>query len=448
MTTIRKAAVAGTFYPNDPENLRKTIQELYEKATDQPPIGKALIVPHAGYIYSGPIAASCYASLKKRAGEITRVILLGPAHYVGVSGIAVPSCDFFETPLGKIEIDPEARETALQNKSVMTFDEAHLQEHSLETQLPFLQESLGSFTLLPLVVGNCQPELLAELICSLWGQKETLIVISTDLSHFKNYVDACAADLETVKKIEALDINFDHYDACGSSPLKAFILAAQKQKIFPKLVDLRNSADTAGGKDRVVGYASFICDKKENLVTVLSSQEQASLIELAKYSIALKLGIASIKPDTTSLPKKNIASFVTIKLNGELRGCIGTLIAHRALIEDIQANATSASFRDPRFPPLNAEEFKNISISISILTEPEIIEFSSEEDLLSKIRPGIDGLILSADQHRGTFLPSVWEELPEKELFWKYLKRKTGLPENFWSSTIKVERYTSVYISE
>lgn len=448
METTRKAAVSGTFYPSDPQELKDMINSLYSKACDQPSTGKALIAPHAGFIYSGPIAASCYAPLRKRANEIKKVILLGPSHYVGFPGMAVPSVNFFETPLGKIQIDEELRNTALECNEALCYDQAHMQEHSLEVHLPFLQESLNDFTLLPVVVGDCDPETTAGLILKLWGGPETLIVISTDLSHFKTYKNAMTADNETCSKIENLSIDFDQYGACGCRPLHGFILAAQKKDIEAKLIDLRNSGDTAGSKDRVVGYASFICDSKVKLTAVLSRSQQKKLIDLAKYSIASKLGIETEKPDCSDLPNKNTATFVTLKINGSLRGCIGTLSAHRRLVEDIMENALSAAFKDPRFTPLTAYEFLKTSISISILTEAENIDFNSEEDLLSKIRPGVDGLILSEKNHRGTFLPSVWEDLPDKYLFWAHLKRKAQLPADYWSSTLQVSRYTSVHISE
>jgi len=448
MESIRQAAVAGTFYPSDPKELKEMIESFYEEAIDQPTIGKVLIAPHAGLVYSGPIAASCYAPLKKRASEINKVILIGPSHYVGFLGMAVPSVDQFETPLGKIRIDKESREKALTCDEVITYDQAHMQEHSLEVHLPFLQESLGDFTLLPVVIGDSSPETVSKLLLKLWGDSDTLIIISTDLSHFMTYDNASKTDAETCKKIEKLDSNFNHLDACGSRPLHGFIQAAKAKNIFPKLIDLRNSGDTSGSKDRVVGYASFICDEAKKLNTVLSRSQQQTLIKLARYSIASKLGIEEEKPDLSLLPNSKIATFVTLKMNGELRGCIGTLSAYRQLQVDVAENALAAAFKDPRFMPLTAYEFLKTNISISLLTEPEEINFTSEEDLLSKIRPGVDGLILSAGNNRGTFLPSVWEDLPEKELFWVHLKRKAGLSMDYWSPSIKVERYTSVYISE
>ena len=448
MESVRKAAVAGTFYPSDPQELKETIHGLYEKSSDQPVFGKALIAPHAGYIYSGEIAASCYSPLKKRAQEINKVVLLGPSHYVGFLGMAVPSVDYFETPLGKISIDDELRKQALDCEEVITYDQAHMQEHSLEVHLPFLQESLNGFSLLPVVVGECDPQTVSRLLKSLWGNDDTLIVISTDLSHFKTYEDASNTDAETCKKIEQMSIDFDHNSACGSRPLHGFLTAAKEKGIKAKLIDLRNSGDTSGSKDRVVGYASFICDEEEKLTTVLSAQQQQSIVKWARYCIASKLGIAEQKPDLQNIPDSHIATFVTLKINDELRGCIGSLLPHRSLLDDIAENALSAAFKDPRFKPLTAYEFLKTYISISLLTEPEDLEFSSEKDALEKVRPGIDGLILSDGNKRGTFLPSVWEDLPDKKLFWSHLKRKAGFSPEYWSSTIQVQRYTSVYISE
>ena len=448
MPTARKAAVAGTFYPADKTQLKAMISQFYDKAEDQPAVGKFLIAPHAGYIYSGEIAASCYAPLRKRSSEITKVILIGPSHYVGFSGLAIPTTDFYETPLGNIPIDKELAAKAVQLSDVMEYDQAHLQEHSLEVHLPFLQESLENFTLLPVVVGMTEPENVAELIKLLWGGDETLFVISSDLSHYKDYEDACSTDSATTKKIESLNTDFDHYNACGCTPIKGMIIAAKEKKLKPRLIDLRNSGDTAGSKDRVVGYASFICDKEEKLKLVLNSLQKKTLLELAHYSIASKLGIETPKPDISILPGINAATFVTLKMNGQLRGCIGTLMAHRPLVDDVMGNALSAAFRDPRFSPVTAYEYMKLKISISLLTDPEEITFSSEEDLLSKIRPGVDGLILADGNKRGTFLPSVWEDLPSKELFWSHLKNKAGLPGDYWSPTLKVQRYTSVYISE
>jgi AmmeMemoRadiSam system protein B len=260
MSTVRAAAVSGTFYPGDPERLRAAVRgyvrALTIEARDATPI-KALAVPHAGYIYSGPIAASAYARLKPQAETITRVVLLGPVHRVPVRGLALPGCDAFATPLGEVRIDAAAVAALADLRQVVTAPRAHALEHSLEVQLPFLLEALGDFALVPLAVGDATPAAVAAVIERLWGGPETLIVVSTDLSHYHAYAEARALDRETANAVLALDATLDHEQACGATPLNGLLLAARARGLHPRLLDLRNSGDTAGDRARVVGYASF-----------------------------------------------------------------------------------------------------------------------------------------------------------------------------------------------
>jgi AmmeMemoRadiSam system protein B/AmmeMemoRadiSam system protein A len=445
--SIRQAAVAGTFYPADKEELTAMIDSFYANASDQPAVGKALIAPHAGYIYSGEIAASCYAPLRKRKNTISKVVLLGPSHYVGFMGMALPTVDFFTTPLGDIPIDKELHKKAIECEDTFTLDNAHLQEHSLEVHLPFLQKSLESFTLLPVVVGQCDPKLIAKMLHEVWGGPETLIVISTDMSHFKNYQDAQKCDQKTADNIVNFNIeSIDHYDACGSAPVLG-LLQAIKNKFKIKLIDIRNSGDTAGDKDRVVGYASFICDEQQNLKHIFSKKEKQKLLSLARATIAKPLSIEESLPDCSEITNSKTATFVTLKIDGQLRGCIGTLSAHRKLLDDIKHNARAAAFEDPRFPPLSAAEFSKLEVNISILTSPEDFPVESEQDLLNKLTPGEDGLILTDGAHRSTFLPSVWEELTDPLEFLQRLKRKAGLPVDYWSSTIQFKKYHTICVS-
>jgi len=226
-------------------------------ASDTPP--KAIIAPHAGYIYSGPVAASAYASLRPAASTISRVILLGPAHRVPVRGLALPASDAFATPLGTVEIDRNAVEQIRGLPQVRTFDDAHALEHSLEVHLPFLQSVLGEFRLLPLVVGDATAEEVADVLEQLWGGPETLIVISSDLSHYHDYQTAQRMDTETSTAIEHLDfeeINFDQ--ACGRTPVSGLLLLARKRGLKGTTIDLRNSGDTAGPRDQVVGYGAYV----------------------------------------------------------------------------------------------------------------------------------------------------------------------------------------------
>lgn len=258
MTPIRPPAVAGMFYPADPVQLQTTVDQLLAAAPapamQQP---KALIVPHAGYVYSGPTAASAYAVLAPWRATIRRVILLGPTHRVAVRGLALPDCEAFATPLGKVRLDVAARTLIAQLPQVGVSAAAHAQEHSLEVHLPFLQRALDDFTLLPLAVGNATPEAVAEVLERLWGGPETLIVISSDLSHFLTYAAAQQVDRDTCSRILDLATDIRPQQACGAFPVNGLLLAAQRHDLRPTLLDLCNSGDTAGDRQRVVGYAAF-----------------------------------------------------------------------------------------------------------------------------------------------------------------------------------------------
>lgn len=257
MSAVRPPAVAGLFYPAAPQQLEHDVQEYLAATQPQSLRPKALIAPHAGYIYSGAIAASAYAALKTVATRIRRVILLGPTHRVAVRGLALPDTDAFDTPLGRIPLDAEAMRAIAGLPQVCVSGEAHEQEHSLEVQLPFLQSVLGEFTLLPLAVGMATAEEVAEVLETLWGGDETLIVVSSDLSHYLPYTAAQFADNKTAQDILHLHQSIDHEQACGGTPVSGLMIAARKHHLTPHLLDLRNSGDTAGSRDRVVGYAAF-----------------------------------------------------------------------------------------------------------------------------------------------------------------------------------------------
>lgn len=257
---VRAAAVAGIFYPRESSELSQTIQALFADATGANPwLGppKALIVPHAGYIYSGPIAASAYAALHRLRGIIRRVVLLGPTHHVPVAGLALPGVSAFDTPLGRIPVDAAAAEVLRPLAGVTTSPAAHEREHSIEVQLPFLQLALGAFQLVPLAVGHATAERVAEALEALWGGLETLIVVSSDLSHYLPYERAQALDRRTCASISELDPLTSQDQACGATAVNGLLLAARRHRLTAHLMDLRNSGDTAGDRDHVVGYAAF-----------------------------------------------------------------------------------------------------------------------------------------------------------------------------------------------
>ncbi|MES9953444.1 MAG: AmmeMemoRadiSam system protein B [Candidatus Thiodiazotropha sp. 6PLUC2] len=258
MTSIRQPAVSDIFYPGDPQGLRKMVSDYLDHVVPHGVPPKALIAPHAGYIYSGAVAATVYARLKSVTEKIQRVVLLGPSHRVPFLGLAVSGADYFRTPLGDIALDREAIAQLVDMPQVAYLDQAHTNEHSLEVQLPFLQQVLESFSLIPIVVGDVSGEVVSEVLGKLWGGDETLIVISSDLSHYHDYVTAQRMDQQTSESILSLDPDSIRYeDACGRIPIQGLLLQAKKLGLQGEIIDLRNSGDTAGDKNRVVGYGAY-----------------------------------------------------------------------------------------------------------------------------------------------------------------------------------------------
>jgi hypothetical protein len=260
---VRRAAVAGSFYPADPGDLRAAVQAYLENAEgDAAAIPKAIIAPHAGYIYSGPIAATAYKRLacSQARGKIKRVVLLGPAHRVGFQGLALSSADRFATPLGDIPVDVAAVRSLSGFPDVLVLDDAHAREHSLEVHLPFLQEVLGDFEVVPIAVGEASPEAVARVLEALWEGPETLTVVSSDLSHYYDYTTARELDSETSRAIVGMRA-IGHEQACGRRPVNGLLVAAKRRGLRASMLDLRNSGDTAGDRDEVVGYGAYIFEE-------------------------------------------------------------------------------------------------------------------------------------------------------------------------------------------
>lgn len=469
MTAIRPPAVAGMFYPGSATELQSEVRKFLADvpATDAG-VPKAIIAPHAGYRYSGAIAAEAYARLKPAHDTIKRVVLLGPCHRVAVNGLAAPSVDAFATPLGDIPLDRKAIATISNLPQVSEFDATHTEEHSLEVHLPFLQEVLDNFALVPLVVGDATNAEVAEILNVLWGGEETIIVISSDLTHYLDYDTARNIDGRTCKAIENLhpdDIGRDQ--ACGRIPIKGLLTVAAQRHMRVETVELKNSGDTAGPKDRVVGYGAWVFEEAESDTEAVRSDETISIPDSASSfeaetkallrrhgAMLLKLAGASIehglarkKPanvDVGSFPAElqaNGACFVTLYKNDKLRGCIGSPEAHRPLIEDVTHNAFRAAFHDPRFPNLSEDELPDIQLSIAVLSPSTPMSFDDETDFLKQLRPGIDGLIIQDKDRRALFLPSVWAQLPEPREFVSRLKQKAGMAPDHWSDTFNARRF-------
>ncbi|HVN44595.1 MAG TPA: AmmeMemoRadiSam system protein B [Steroidobacteraceae bacterium] len=260
MAAVRPAAVAGLFYPQSPAALAAQLRSWLTSATpDRATAGrtKAVIVPHAGYVYSGAIAATAYRRLGEAHADIERVVLLAPAHRVAVAGLALPSVDAFETPLGAVELDRPALAAALTLGPVTENDDAHALEHSLEVQLPFLQSLLPRFRLVPFAVGDASPAEVAQVLELLWGGPETLIVVSSDLSHYHRYEEARAIDSSSARTVLSLSPTLTYRQACGAMPINGLLTVAAHRAMEAEMLDLRNSGDTAGDRARVVGYGAF-----------------------------------------------------------------------------------------------------------------------------------------------------------------------------------------------
>lgn len=261
---IREGAVAGFFYPDAKSELSQQVASFLNQAKTLDIFPKAMIVPHAGYAYSGPIAGTAYATLQQHRQQITTVILLGPSHRVSFHGLAAPTQDTFRTPLGPVAIDQTKLKSLTRFKQFLFLDEAHDQEHSLEVHLPFLQKVLDNFSLLPLAIGEAKAAEVSEILGALYEDEHTLIVVSSDLSHYLSYEKGAALDRRTANAIEKLDAHhIEPHQACGHLGIHGLLSFAQQKGFSVKTLDLRNSGDTAGSKDRVVGYGAFVFFKGE-----------------------------------------------------------------------------------------------------------------------------------------------------------------------------------------
>ena len=445
---VRPQAVAGMFYPGEPDALRRAVQGFLDEAGAATPAApgrwpKAVVVPHAGYVYSASTAAQAFAQLAPGRGTVRRVVLLGPVHRVPVRGLALPGAQAFETPLGVVPLDTDGMRDVAALPQVTLSPRAHAMEHSLEVQLPFLQQVLGDFRLLPLAVGDASPEEVAQVLEKVWGGAETVIVISSDLSHYLPYDRAQATDRATVQKMLQGEADLDHHQACGATPVNGLLLAAPRHGLKPRLLKLCNSGDTAGDRSRVVGYASLAFDADEAPAQDDVPHDAGSvLLPIARAAISNAVGQPRVAAAGAAWLREPGATFVTLKHGGALRGCIGTLQPHRPLLQDVKSNAVAAALHDSRFAPLSAPELAELRVEVSLLSAPSAIAARSEDDLLSQLRPGVDGVTLHWGAHRGTFLPQVWEQLPEPREFLSHLKRKAGLPPGFWHEQLRVERYT------
>ena len=453
---IRMPAVAGAFYPADADTLRETVASFLSEASSVKADKEvqAVIVPHAGYVYSGAIASKAIKAIPADAAY-KRIFLLGPSHRAAFDGASVNGAfDSYATPLGEVQIDKEACEALLRADTVFTYvPEAHAREHCLEVQLPFLQVHLHNVpSIVPIIIGTQDLSKLKKIAQALqpYFTSENLFVISSDFSHYPSYEDANRVDKATGEAVEsgslrkfldALELNARKgvpqllTSACGQSPIAVLLLLMEGRKdLQVRHLAYCNSGDAVyGDKDRVVGYHAFsIVKKAEADAFSLTGEERAQLLQIARKSIDYALARRTDLPyDSTKMSpalQQHCGAFVTLHKGGKLRGCIGNLVGYKPLYQTVSSMARAAAFEDPRFYPVEESEMKDIDIEISVLSPLRKIQSIDEFQL------GRHGIYIIKGEHRGTFLPQVAGETGwTKEEFLGHCARdKAGLAWNGW----------------
>lgn len=465
----RSPVWAGTFYPAEKEALAHVIAEVTRQARENPPPLpaqkglKALMLPHAGYAYSGVVAAHAWHVLHGVRYE--RVVLMGPDHRVGFRDAAVSDADGWRTPLGRIPLAPEGRKLCRGSREFRPIPASDAREHSLEVILPFLQSYLEEFQLVPIVLGACDIRKTALAVDPLLDDA-TLLVVSTDLSHYLPYELAVNRDKATISAILALDqdaVLAADNGACGKYPVAVMLELARRHHWQPVLLNYANSGDTAGDRTQVVGYAAIAFYGEDHMSSPSASQSALSkdqglaLVTLARHTLMkhFKQPVAAERQERIRAALADPAlqatsgTFVTLKIGGQLRGCIGSLAGHEPLVDGVRTNALNAAFHDPRFRPLTVEELDRVSIEVSVLTAPEPLEYDDAEDLVARLRPHVDGVTIRKGFAGATFLPQVWEQLPEAEAFLSHLCQKAGLSGDAWrKGDLEVETYQVQYFEE
>jgi len=447
--------VAGLFYPDEEATLAQTIVGLLENAPEHHVPGlKALVCPHAGYAYSGLTAASAYKTLAGR--DVKTVVILAASHYAAFQGASVPNVDAYQTPLGTVPISEKAQALVKTSPFVLEpkcfvqrppwwrqasksappagEDTPETWEHSVEVQVPFLQQVLKGFKILPIVFGTADPEQVAKALAAILDDK-TVVLASSDLSHYHAYETAKRLDGRCVKAI--CDLNLDEMkdqEACGKLPILTLMHLGRLKEWKTRLLDYRNSGDTSGEKDRVVGYTAVAF--YEPAPEGFAAAERSFLLDLARRTltnVATNGGLPVLRSDDVPAKlRETKACFVTLTKAGSLRGCIGHIQPQEALYLAVIHNAQGAARHDPRFPPVGADEAGEIKIEISVLTEPQPLRFDSPEDLLARLRPHTDGVLLRIGPRNATFLPQVWSQIPDKVQFLNRLAQKAGCEPSAW----------------
>ncbi|MBE7703066.1 MAG: AmmeMemoRadiSam system protein B [Cyanobacteria bacterium SIG28] len=454
----KSACFAGSFYPENPEELTK----LLDSCKQQEKVfykSKAILVPHAGIYYSGHAAMSAYQHLEMNEN----IFIFAPAHHVNFKNIALPKYTYFDTPLGSLEVNNRLIKEIVEKFPAVISDEVFEHEHSIEVQLPFIQhvfnphiqsavdfvkglKKIGKkFRIIPILVGKCDYRMISDIMSTYW--ENSSFVITSDLSHYYSHSECRQLDSYTATIIETGKLDFlEPHQACGMICIKGLLDFANNNECSLIRNMMYNSGDISNDKNKVVGYGSWFLynDSTNDYIENFYSKYLLKVVKTAIWG-ALN-GEDFIPNNVPAVLAQYGASFVTLNKKGNLRGCIGSVYPTKPLILDLIDNAKNAAFHDPRFNPLDITEFEDLQISISLLSSIERINFKDERDLLSKIYP--HGVIIAERERRAVYLPVVWEQLPERDVFLNSLKEKAGLPPNYFSKSIEAYKFDATYITE
>jgi AmmeMemoRadiSam system protein B/AmmeMemoRadiSam system protein A len=445
--TIHPPQVAGMFYPAEPDALNALIADVRKRARPDGGVSpKVVVAPHAGLVYSGSVAATAFGPWTRRAEPPRRVVIVGPAHRIAFAGVAIHPALKWRTPLGEVPVAPVAQAELAQAPGVVVDPRPFAGEHSLEMHLVMLQAMLPApFEIVPILVGDADPHTVAEALRRVWGGPETVIAVSSDLSHFLDQRSAASIDSDTARRIETLDAAaLDGRRACGFLAVQGALEIAAERDMRATGLHLATSADAGADASRVVGYGAFALEYAASARLAESDRERLLSACMTALQMATQTGGEAPAPTLDGLsPALSSwrATFVTLTENERLRGCIGSLEPRRPLIDDAVANTAEAGFADPRFPPLKESELTGLRLDVSILSHPRPIPAASECELAVGLEPDRDGLILSVGRRRALFLPSVWRHLPDARGFVRHLMAKAGFESNPWPEGLDARRF-------
>jgi AmmeMemoRadiSam system protein B/AmmeMemoRadiSam system protein A len=445
---VHPAQVAGMFYPAEAESLRELIEGVGKRARADGSVSpKVVVAPHAGLVYSGSVAMTAFGPWARRPDPPRRVVIIGPAHRYSFRGLALHPASAWRTPLGEASIARDFQARLQTARAAVVDPRPFAGEHSLELHLVMLQAMLPApFEILPVLVGDADPARIAAALKLVWGGPETVISVSSDLSHFLDRDSAEAIDSDTARRIEILDFgSLESRRACGFLPIIGALQIAAERDLRASNLHLATSADAGAEASSVVGYGAFALEYAAS--ARLADDDRVFLLSQCKAAISAAARSRGKAPPASDFEDRPTAlspwraTFVTLREDGRLRGCIGSLNARRPLLDDAATNAIEAGFSDPRFAPLTEGELDNLDLEVSVLSHPRPIPAQTESDLAGALEPDRDGLILRQDNQCALFLPGVWRQLHDPRGFVRNLIAKAGLDDKRWPERLNAARF-------